>query len=169
MAASPRLTNVVLLPEQVELARTQLAALVEESGADGALLLLRSGELAAAHLETKLAQVDALGALIAANFASAREIARLLGETRFESQFQQGAGRQLIVHAVGDGWILAVVFAQATALGMVRMLASRTAEALRPLHELAQARAGEAGEGTTDPRFRAAAARAVDQLFGERS
>jgi predicted regulator of Ras-like GTPase activity (Roadblock/LC7/MglB family) len=166
MAASPRLTNVVLLPEQVDLARAQLAALVEESGADGALLLLRSGEVAVAHLETTLSQVDALGALIAANFASAREIARLLGETRFESQFQQGAGRQLITHAVGDGWILAVMFAQATALGMVRMLASRTAESLRPLHQQAQGRAGDA-RAPTDPRFRAAAARAVDQLFGE--
>ncbi|HEY3083519.1 MAG TPA: roadblock/LC7 domain-containing protein [Chloroflexota bacterium] len=167
MAASPRLTNIVLLPEQVDLARTQLASLVEESGADGALLLLRSGEIAVAHLETTLAQVDALGALIAANFASAREIARLLGESRFESQFQQGAGRQLITHAVGEGWILAVIFAQATALGMVRMLASRAAEALRPLYHQAHTRAGEASQAPTDPRFRAAAARAVDQLFGE--
>jgi predicted regulator of Ras-like GTPase activity (Roadblock/LC7/MglB family) len=169
MAASQRLTNIVLLPEQVDLARAQLASLVEESGADGALLLLRSGEIAVAHLETKLAQVDALGALLAANFASAREIARLLGETRFESQFQQGAGRQLITHAVGDGWILAVIFVQATALGMVRMLASRVAEALAPLYHQAQSRAGDAPQPATDPRFRAAAARAVDQLFGEQA
>lgn len=169
MAVSPRLTNVVLLPEQVDGARAQLARLVEESGADGALLLLRSGEIAVTHLETTLAQVDALGALIAANFASAREIARLLGETGFESQFQQGAGRQLITHAVGDGWILAVIFAQATALGMVRMLASRAAEALRPLYQQANRRAGEASGAAADPRFKAAAARAVDQLFGERA
>ena len=167
MSASPRLTNVVLLPEQVELARAQLVGLVEESGADGALLLLRSGEIAVAHLETKLPQLDALGALIAANFASAREIARLLGERGFESQFQQGAGRQLITQAVGDGWILAVVFAQATSLGMVRMLVSRAGETLRPLYAQAQRRAGQAPEAA-DPRFRAAAARAVDQLFGER-
>src|SRR5919198_159794 len=91
MSASPRLTNVVLL---------------------------RSGEIAVAHLETKLPQLDALGALIAANFASAREIARLLGERGFESQFQQGAGRQLITQAVGDGWILAVLLPPATAPGV---------------------------------------------------
>jgi predicted regulator of Ras-like GTPase activity (Roadblock/LC7/MglB family) len=163
MASSPRLTSVVLLPDHIALARAQLAALIDDSGADAALLLLRSGEIAVAHLDGSLSQLDALGALIAANFASAREIARLLGEPGFESQFQQGVGRQLVAHAVGDGWILAVLFAQATALGMVRMHASRVAEALAPLYQAAR----EVAAPPLDPAVRSAAARAVDRLFGE--
>jgi predicted regulator of Ras-like GTPase activity (Roadblock/LC7/MglB family) len=163
MAASPRLTSVVLLPDHVDLARAQLAALIDESGADAALLLLRSGEIAVAHVDGSLDQLDALGALIAANFASAREIARLLGERGFESQFQQGLGRQLVAHAVGDGWILAVVFAQATALGMVRMHASRVAERLAPMYQAARDGSGPGVE----PSVKSAAARAVDRLFGE--
>jgi predicted regulator of Ras-like GTPase activity (Roadblock/LC7/MglB family) len=165
MAASPRLTSVVLLPAHVDLARAQLAALIDDSGADAALLLLRSGEIAVAHVDGSLGQLDTLGALIAANFASAREIARLLGESGFESQFQQGHGRQLVAHAVGDGWILAVVFAQATALGMVRMHASRVAERLAPLYQAAS----EGVAQQLDPSVRSAAARAVDRLFGEPS
>jgi predicted regulator of Ras-like GTPase activity (Roadblock/LC7/MglB family) len=163
MAGSPRLTSVVLLPDHVDLARAQLAALIDDSGADAALLLLRSGEIAVAQVDGSLSQLDALGALIAANFASAREIARLLGEPGFESQFQQGVGRQLVAHAVGDGWILAVLFAQATALGMIRMHASRVAEALAPLYRAALA----GGAPALDPSVRTAAARAVDRLFGE--
>jgi predicted regulator of Ras-like GTPase activity (Roadblock/LC7/MglB family) len=164
MAASPRLTSVVLLPEHVDLARTQLASLIDESGADAALLLLRSGEVAVAHVDGSLGQLDALGALIAASFASAREIARLLGESGFESQFQQGHGRQLVSHAVGEGWILAVVFAQATSLGMVRMHAGRVAQALAPLYQAAR----EGSAADLDPSVRSAAARAVDRLFGDR-
>jgi predicted regulator of Ras-like GTPase activity (Roadblock/LC7/MglB family) len=165
MASSPRLTSVVLLPEDVELARAQLASLVDESGADAALLLLRSGEVAVAHLDGSLRQLDTLGALIAANFASAREIARLLGESGFESQFQQGVGRQLVAHAVGESWILAVVFKPATALGMVRMHAGRVALALAPLYRAAREGAGL----ELDPSVKSAAARAVDRLFGEPS
>jgi predicted regulator of Ras-like GTPase activity (Roadblock/LC7/MglB family) len=162
MPTSPPLTSIVLLPTHVDLARAQLAALIDDSGADAALLLLRSGEIAVAHVDGSLAQLDALGALIAANFASAREIARLLGESGFESQFQQGHGRQLVAHAVGEGWILAVVFAQATALGMVRMHAGRVAAALAPLYQAARENAGP----PVDPSVKSAAARAVDRLFG---
>jgi predicted regulator of Ras-like GTPase activity (Roadblock/LC7/MglB family) len=165
MAGNPRLTSIVLLPDHVDLARAQLAALIDDSGADAALLLLRSGEIAVAQVDGSLDQLDALGALIAANFASAREIARLLGESGFESQFQQGVSRQLVAHAVGDGWILAVLFAQATALGMIRMHASRVAEALAPLYRAAR----EGAAPPLDPSVRTAAARAVDRLFGERT
>jgi predicted regulator of Ras-like GTPase activity (Roadblock/LC7/MglB family) len=164
--ASPRLTNVVLLPEEVEQARGRLTRLVEEASADAAVLLLRSGEVAVAHAERPLVQVDTLGALIAANFASAREIARILGERGFDSQFQQGANRQLITHAVGEGWLLATVFAQQSQLGLVRVLSARAAEELRPLHDAASGRA--ATETSAPPGFGAAAANAIDNLFGEK-
>jgi len=166
----PRLTNLVLISEEVEQARAILAQLVDESGADGAVLLLRSGEIAVAHVEPDLGQLETLGALLAGNFASAREIARLIGESGFETAFQQGAGRQIITQAVGDGWLLTVVFRPASSLGMVKMLVARAAEELRPLNEAAHARVarGEIPAGP-DERFKSAAADAIDLLFGEKS
>jgi len=169
LANSPRLTNVVLLPDEVERARVRLAQLVEEASLDAALLLLRSGEVAVSHSERKLSQADTLGALLAANFASAREIARILGETGFNSQFQQGQNRHVVTHAVGDGWLLSTVFAQQSQLGLVKVLAARAAEDLRPLYAAARARAATEPTAGAPPGFRAAASSAIDQLFGEKS
>jgi predicted regulator of Ras-like GTPase activity (Roadblock/LC7/MglB family) len=165
--ASPALTNVVLLADEVEQARERLARLVEEASADAALLLLRSGEVAVVHAERSLGQLETLGALLAANFASAREIARILGEPGFESQFQQGTARHLMTHAVGEGWLLSTVFSQQSQLGLVRVLNGRAAEDLRPLYEAARGRAAE-GAPAAPPGFRAKAADAIDQLFGEK-
>src|SRR5207237_9582738 len=136
----PRLSNLVLIAEEVDQARAILVRLVEECAADGALLLLRSGEIAVAQVEPDLGQLETLGALLAGNFAAAREIARLIGETGFETQFQQGAGRQVVTQAVGDGWLLTVVFRPASSLGPVKVLAGRAAEELRPLNAAAHAR-----------------------------
>lgn len=167
MPLSPRLTNVVLLPDEAEKARARLVRLADEASLDAAVLLLRSGEVAVSHAERRLAQLDALGALLAANFASAREIARILGEPGFDSQFQQGQNRHVVMNAVGDGWLLAAVFAQATQLGLVKMLAARAAEELRPLYDAARARAAADGPPAAPPGFRAAASSAIDQLFQE--
>lgn len=169
MVGQPRLSNLVLLPAEVDTARGVLRRLVEESGADAALLLLRSGEIAVAESGPELAQVETLGALLAGNFAAAREIARLLGETGFESQFQQGTTRQVVTQAVGDGWLLSVLFGPASALGMVKMLSARTATELLPLNNAAQARVAR-GEVPPGPgaAFKKAASGAIDALFGER-
>jgi predicted regulator of Ras-like GTPase activity (Roadblock/LC7/MglB family) len=166
----PRLSNLVLVADEVDQARTILARLGDETAADGVLLLLRSGEVAVAQVDPGLGQVEALGALLAGNFAAAREIARLIGETGFETQFQQGAGRQVVTQAVGDGWLLTVVFKAASSLGLVKVLAGRAAEELRPLNEAAHARVarGEVPAGP-DQRFKSAAANAIDALFGEKS
>jgi predicted regulator of Ras-like GTPase activity (Roadblock/LC7/MglB family) len=168
LPSSPRLTNVVLLSEEVEQARARLTRLVEEASLDAALLLLRSGEVAVSHAERSLAQADTLGALLAANFASAREIARILGETGFDSQFQQGTNRHVMTHAVGDGWLLSAVFAQQSQLGLVKVLAARAAEELRPLYDAARQRAVSEPAAGAPPGFRAAATNAIDQLFQER-
>jgi len=88
-----RLSNLVLLADEVEAVRVVLSRLVDEAAADGALLLLRSGEIAVAQVEAGFGQLETLGALLVGSFASAREIARLLGEGGCESQFQQGSGR----------------------------------------------------------------------------
>jgi predicted regulator of Ras-like GTPase activity (Roadblock/LC7/MglB family) len=165
LPSSPRLTNVVLLPDEAEQARARLKRLADEASLDAAVLLLRSGEVAVSHAERRLGQLDTLGALLAANFASAREIARILGEPGFDSQFQQGHNRHVVMNAVGEGWLLAAVFAQATQLGLVKVLAARAAHELRSLHDAARARAAAAP--AAPPGFRAAASSAIDQLFGE--
>jgi predicted regulator of Ras-like GTPase activity (Roadblock/LC7/MglB family) len=166
----PRLSNLVLIAEEVAQARAIMARLVDECSADGALLLLRSGEVAVAQVEPDLGKLDSLGALLAGNFAAAREIARMIGESGFETQFQQGTGRQVVTQAVGDGWLLTVIFRPASSLGLVKVLVGRAAGELRPLNEAAHGRVarGEVPPGP-DERFKSAAAEAIDLLFGEKS
>ena len=78
-----------------------------------------------------------------------------------------GTTRQLMTYAVGEGWLLATVFAQQSQLGLVRVMAARAAEELRPLYEAARSRAANQTTAAP-PGFRAKAADAIDQLFGEK-
>jgi predicted regulator of Ras-like GTPase activity (Roadblock/LC7/MglB family) len=165
----PRLSNLVLLAEEADRARAILVQLVEDAAADGAVLLLRSGEVAVAEVEPGFGQLETFGALLAGNFASAREIARMLGEGGFETQFQQGTGRQVVTQAVGEGWLLSVVFKPAASLGLVRVLTARAAEELQPLNQAARDRVAR-GEVPPGPphTFKDAAASAIDNLFGDK-
>ena len=103
-------------------------------GQDG-MLLHRAG--AVADLD-----VDTLAALAAGSFASAREMARLIGETTFDVGMQQGQQNHLQMIRVGDEAILVAVFDDQTTAAMVRLHGQRAAQ------RLARVLAGEALEGT---------------------
>jgi predicted regulator of Ras-like GTPase activity (Roadblock/LC7/MglB family) len=113
-------------------------------GQDG-MLLHRSG--AVADLD-----VDSLSALAAGSFASASEMAGLIGESTFDVAIQQGQQNHLQMIRVGDEAILVVVFDDQTTAAMVRLHGQRAAQRLAGVLAggAEGAAAPEEGEGGPD-------------------
>lgn len=82
-----------------------------------------------------------LSALAAGNLAATGEIARLCGEQgKFQSQFLEGKSRGFYVSPLDDNFLLAVVFAENTTVGMVRVLLSKIIEQLQTaLYQVSEA------------------------------
>lgn len=73
-----------------------------------------------------------LSALAAGNLAATGEIARLCGEEGgFQAQFLEGKKRGFYVSPLDSNFLIAVVFAENTSLGMVRVLLVKVMEQLR--------------------------------------
>jgi hypothetical protein len=66
-----------------------------------------------------------LGALIAGTYASTREVARILQESSFRSLLQEGTKEKIFTEAVGEQWLVSIIFGRHTHLGLVKVLCSR--------------------------------------------
>ena len=113
---------------------------VRQSGAACALLVGQDGMLLHKSGSAADLDVDSLSALSAGTFASAREMAGLIGEADFDVVMQQGRRNQLQLIRVGDCAILVAVFDDRTTTAMVRLHGQRVARRLARL--LAQPEAG---------------------------
>lgn len=161
-----QLTRAIVLPEHTARADQCLQRLLDNCLARCAVLLDRSGQLVTARGDGYRESLVVLGALVAGSFASAREIARLLGEEQFQSLFQQGQRQHILTTAVDRQWLLAVVFGNKSELGMVRLLSSQAAselqQILRDVNRQPSLKERSLGSG-----FRRSASVAIDALFTE--
>ena len=57
--------------------------------------------------------------------ASTREVARILQEAGFRTLLQEGAREKIFTEAVGDHWLVSLIFGKHTALGLVKVLCNR--------------------------------------------
>jgi len=142
-----------------------LASLVQNGNANCALLLDSSGQVVRSAGETEELDTTSLGALLAGNFGSAREIARLLKERSFTALFQQGEQASVYTHLVNDRWLLSVVFDRRTQVGLVKSLTHRSAAEIEKLLRKAPAGA-RAMEAVVSPEWRIAADQALTQALG---
>lgn len=167
MSAKDQLTRAIILPQQVALIDQCLQRLVDNCVGSCAFLLDRSGQMITSRGDGCEGNLVLLGALIGGSFASAREIARLLGEDQFQTLFQQGQKQHIMTSAVGSQWLLSVIFGRKTQMGLVRVLSSQTVGELCGI--LRDSRLGSGVEGASlGGSFHFSAAQAVDSLFGER-
>jgi predicted regulator of Ras-like GTPase activity (Roadblock/LC7/MglB family) len=161
----PTLTNLVISPDAMTGIRIRLGQLVREASVDCALLLDHSGQIILASGDVDGRQLVSLGALLAGNFASAREIARLLKESRFKVCFQQGEREHVLTSLVGDRCLLSLLFGVQGQLGLVKVLATRAADDLALMVEAGRR---QALAGGLDARsFRKAAERSIDEWLRE--
>jgi len=101
-----------------------------ESNARCALLVDRTGQLVATVGEQPKFDPTAFATLTAADFSANDQLARLIGETDFNSLFHQGEKESMYLADVARRVILVVLFDNRTTLGLVRLKMKQSVDEL---------------------------------------
>jgi predicted regulator of Ras-like GTPase activity (Roadblock/LC7/MglB family) len=140
-----------------------LTRFLHESSARCALLVDRSGQLVATVGEQPKFDPTAFATLTAADFSANDQLAKLIGETDFNSLFHQGERESMYLADVARRVILVVLFDNRTTLGLVRLKMKVTVEELTKLFEHVFNRPTHAQGGA--PGLLAGADDEIDKLF----
>jgi predicted regulator of Ras-like GTPase activity (Roadblock/LC7/MglB family) len=119
--------------EQWAAIHARVRTFAAEAQAGQVVLLDMSGHVLSTAGAGEQRDDEALGALLAGLFGSARALSHLFGEDDFRSFFQQGAQTSIYTLHLGAQWLLITVFDQRTQVGLVRMLAAGAARELADL------------------------------------
>src|SRR5687768_17210068 len=92
-----------------------------DSNARCSLLVDRSGQLVATVGERPNFDPTAFATLTAADFSANDQLAKLIGETDFNTLFHQGERESMLLADVARRVILVVLFDNRTTLGLVRL------------------------------------------------
>lgn len=103
------------------------------SNARCALLVDRAGQLVATVGEAPQFDSTAFATLTAADFSANDQLARLVGETDFNSLFHQGEHESMYLVDIARRLILVILFDQRTTLGLVRLKVKPTVDELTRL------------------------------------
>ena len=140
-----------------------LQRFLHESNARCALLVDRSGQLVATVGEQPKFDPTAFATLTAADFSANDQLAKLIGESDFNSLFHQGEKESMYVADVARRLILVTLFDNRTPIGLVRLKMKPVVEELTSHLDRAFTRARESG--TTQPNILAGASDEIDELF----
>ena len=135
-----------------------------DTNARCALLVDRTGQLVATVGEQPTFDPTAFATLTAADFSANDQLAKLIGETDFNTLFHQGEKESMYLADVARRVILVVLFDNRTTLGLVRLKMKHTVEELTRLFEQVVAR-GAADDKAGRPGVLADADDEIDKLF----
>lgn len=139
-----------------------LQRFLHDSNARCALLVDRTGQLVATVGEQPAFDPTAFATLTAADFSANDQLAKLIGETDFNSLFHQGEKESMYLADVARRVILVVIFDNRTTLGLVRLkLKSTIDELTRLFHQVFQ----RGADGQSTPNILAGADDEIDKLF----
>ena len=134
-----------------------------ESNARCALLVDRTGQLVATVGEQPKFDPTAFATLTAADFSANDQLAKLIGESDFNSLFHQGEKESMYLADVARRVILVVLFDNRTTLGLVRLKMKLTVDELTKLFQQVFSRPSAAQGGA--PGLLAGADDEIDALF----
>jgi predicted regulator of Ras-like GTPase activity (Roadblock/LC7/MglB family) len=140
-----------------------LQRFLHDCNARCALLVDRSGQLVATVGEQPKFDPTAFATLTAADFSANDQLARLIGESDFNSLFHQGERESMYLADVARRVILVVLFDNRTTLGLVRLKMKETVNELTRLFEQVFARPTGTQGGA--PGLLAGADDEIDKLF----
>ena len=124
MAEVWQMTDLVIREEDLVVYDQVLQRMLRQSLAKCVLLINRDdGSLITSQGFLEDLDTISLGALAAGAFASAREIARLVGEQEFSVLFHQGEREHVHVNLAGNRGLLMTLFDDRTTVGLVRLCA----------------------------------------------
>lgn len=121
----PNLTDLLVSVAASRAISTVLTKLVEDCRASTGMVLDRAGQIIVSEGKSYQNELMMLGALVAGTYASTREMARILHEENFRMLLQEGAREKIFTQAVGDHWLVSVIFDRKTHLGLVKVLCER--------------------------------------------
>ena len=107
-----------------------LERFLSESQAKCALIVDRSGQLVTTAGEPPRFDAQAFASLTAADFSANDQLARLVGETDFNTLFHQGERESMLLADVARRVILVVLFDNKTTLGLVKLKLKSTVDQL---------------------------------------
>ncbi|MGH7670649.1 MAG: roadblock/LC7 domain-containing protein [Gemmatimonadaceae bacterium] len=134
-----------------------------DSSARCALIVDRTGQLVATVGEQPRFDATTFATLTAADFSANDQLARLIGESDFNTLFHQGDTESMYLADVARRVILVVLFDNRTTLGLVRLKMKQTVEELTRLFEAVFSR-GASGQPAA-PNILAGADDEIDKLF----
>ncbi len=143
---------------------TSLKKFLLDSNARCALLVDRSGQLVATVGEQPTFDATAFATLTAADFSANDQLAKLIGESDFNSLFHQGEKESMYLADIARRVILVVLFDTRTTLGLVRLKMKETVHDLTRLFEDVFTR-GATGKAQP-PGLLSGAEDEIDKLFG---
>jgi predicted regulator of Ras-like GTPase activity (Roadblock/LC7/MglB family) len=143
---------------------TSLKKFLLDSNARCALLVDRSGQLVATVGEQPAFDSTAFATLTAADFSANDQLAKLIGESDFNSLFHQGEKESMYLADIARRVILVVLFDTRTTLGLVRLKMKETVHDLTRLFEDVFTR-GASGKAQP-PGLLSGAEDEIDKLFG---
>jgi len=118
-----------------------LQELLVRAEADAVYLCDHAGNIIARQAASDYQNEDNIAALAAGSFSATHELARLIGQPRFDYVFHRGEEASVYMQRGPAGVILMVVFGTVSNPGLVRLYAEESIRELRPL--LSRLEAGE--------------------------
>ena len=155
--------QLVLYAQEV----AEMAALCERlcthTDAQAVLLVDKNGQFITSHGDVTKFDTTSLASLTAGNMASTQGLARLIGEDECPVVYHEGKNESLLLSVVATKAILVVIFDQRTTLGLVRLRAKKTREALAHLFDTIASKAKQSPQGAP---FAEMTDDDIDNLFG---
>jgi predicted regulator of Ras-like GTPase activity (Roadblock/LC7/MglB family) len=130
--------NILLDEAQVGNIRGALVDLCLSTMAVFAMLIDAAGRVVAVGGETREYELEALAALAAADLATSRQLAAMLGEPEFSLLFQHEKQKNMFMTAIESDAILIVVFDVDTTFGTLRLRIRRSISQLQDILQQAK-------------------------------
>lgn len=114
--------DIVIREEDIYELNLVLTKIVDAGQCDIVMVINKSGRLLSYQAETSAHDKVSIAALVNGSFASSVAIARLIGETEFETLYQEGVIHHLFVSQVDDNNILCAIFTDRSNLKRVKIV-----------------------------------------------
>jgi predicted regulator of Ras-like GTPase activity (Roadblock/LC7/MglB family) len=115
-----------LIEEDVCAIEAALNELLRKSEAIAALIIDKGGPLVSARGDLTRFDTTTMAALAAGSFCATQAMAERMGETNFNSIYQQGTTSSLLVTNIDENLLLIVIFKAETGVGVVKFYARAT-------------------------------------------
>lgn len=163
-----RSRRLVFYKETVDQVDALLKDFLRLSKAKSVYFIDKEGHAVTQMGDTAGVNPEALSALVAGSFSATRELAKVLGESEFNTMSHKGAKGQINVTLVGRRSMLVVLFDEKTTAGMVALYLKELGDKVAKLLDVAERQQAMKAKDEAEPlgeEYNASLQEKLDQLF----